>query len=87
MSFAQHMAFTSTLAYYLLLHLAALGGIVTARKKQWKALFITAFTAAFITLATVFMVQGETRFKAPYMPYVTILAAAGAVGVWKKERL
>ena len=87
MSFAQHMAFASTLAYYLLLHLAALGGIVTARKKQWKALFLTAFTVVFVTFATVFMVQGETRFKAPYMPYVTILAAAGAVSVWKKERL
>ena len=87
MSFAQHMALASTLAYYLLLLLAALGGTVMVRQKQWKALFPTAFTVVFVTFATVFMVQGETRFKAPYMPYLTILAAAGAVSVWKKERL
>ena len=87
MSFAQHMAFASTIAYYLLLLLAALGGTVMVRQKQWKALFLTAFTVVFVTFATVFMVQGETRFKARTCPISPYLAAAGAVSVWKKERL
>ncbi len=80
MSLAQRMAFACTTAYYLLVLLAIAGGTALARRKEWKALFLTAFTVVFVTLATVLMVQGETRFKAPYMPLLTILAAAGAEG-------
>lgn len=29
-----------------------------------------------VTFATVLAVQGETRFKAPFMPYVFVLAAS-----------
>lgn len=87
MTFAQRMAFLCTAAYYLLVLLAIAGCVVLARRKQWEALFITAFTIVFVTLATVLMVQGEARFKAPYMPYLTILAAVGATQIVKSKKV
>ena len=81
LSLAQRIALLSTLAYYLLVALAIAGTTILIRQRRWQMLFITAFTAVFITIATVAAVQGETRFKAPFMPYLTILAAVGAAAI------
>lgn len=86
MSLAQRVAVAGTAAYYALVLLCITGTAVLARRREWKALFLPAFIIVFVTFSTVLLVQGETRFKAPFMPYVFVLAAFGAAWTWAKCR-
>ena len=76
LSLAQRVALMSTAAYYVVALMAVIGAAVLMRRKRWRAVMLPAAIIVIVTFATVFAVQGETRFKAPFMPYVFMLAAA-----------
>ncbi len=70
----QRLCVLATLCYYILMLSAAAGAALLARRRNWHALFFPALAIALVTMGTVLLVQGETRFKAPLMPYVFMLA-------------
>ena len=75
LSNAQYLALLCTVYYYLILLTALLGGVYVIYKKLWQQGFLPLFIPIFGTLSLVLLVQGETRFKAPYMPFVMMLSA------------
>lgn len=75
LSYAQYLALLCTVYYYLILLTALLGGVYVIYKKLWQQGFLPLFIPIFGTLSLVLLVQGETRFKAPYMPFVMMLSA------------
>lgn len=82
---AQYAALLCTIYYFLIIITAIFGMIYLIKKKLWKQSFLPIFIPIFGTLSLVLLVQGETRFKAPYMPFIMILSAYGIV--WFKNRL
>lgn len=82
LSFAQHIALATTAAYYVLVLLAIAGTVVLVRRRRWKAVFLPTAIIIIVTFATVLLVQGETRFKAPFMPYVFMLAGLSVAEIF-----
>lgn len=77
------------MAYYMaLLLLFAAGTVYMLKEKRYKALFWTSFIVVSGSLALVLAVHGETRFKAPFMPFIFITAAVSVYRcVYKKAIL
>lgn len=75
LSKTQYLALLCTVYYFLIILTAVLGGVYIIYKKLWKQGFLPLFIPIFGTLCIVLLVQGETRFKAPYMPFIMILSA------------
>lgn len=72
---AQYLSVLCTVYYMLIILTALLGSLYIIKKKLWKQGFLPLFIPIFGTLSLVTLVQGETRFKAPYMPFIMILSA------------
>lgn len=75
LSKTQYLVLFNTIYYFFIIFTATLGGILAIKRKQWKENFLPIFIPIFGTLSLIFLVQGETRFKAPYMPFIMILSA------------
>lgn len=75
LSQAQYLALLCTVYYFLIILTALLGGVYIIHKKLWQQGFLPLFIPIFGTLSLVLLVQGETRFKAPYMPFIIMLSA------------
>lgn len=72
---AQYLALLCTIYYIFIILTAFFGGLYIIRKQLWIQGFLPLFIPIFGTLSLVLLVQGETRFKAPYMPFIMILSA------------
>ena len=81
LSKAQYLALLSTIYYFLIILTAVLGGIYIICKKLWQQGFLPLFIPIFGTLSLVLLVQGETRFKAPFMPFIMMLSAYSIVWI------
>ena len=75
LSAVQWLALLSTVFYFSLMLLAAVGVCLLIRKRKWDFLLLALLIIGGGTLATILLVQGETRFKAPYMPFIFMLAS------------
>jgi len=79
MTAIQHFALFQTIVYWLIL-LLALAAIPFTRRRNSLSLICVALG----TLAIVLSVQGETRFKAPLMPFIFIMAATTIVQIFTR---
>ena len=80
LSGVQYFAFFCTVLYVLLL-LLAIGGIIRLFTNRGSLLSragvgLVLFIVVVGSLALVLLVHGETRFKAPFMPFIFMLAAS-----------
>lgn len=70
----QRLCVLAMLCYYIIMLSAIAGALMLARCRNWHALFLPALVIVLVTVGTVLLMHGETRFKAPFMPYVFMLA-------------
>ncbi|PTL34756.1 hypothetical protein C7120_03550 [Prevotella sp. oral taxon 376] len=71
----QIAALICMLLYYIILLFAISGTITLLRKKHLKDAFLPLIIIIGGSLAIVLAIHGETRFKAPFMPFIFMLAA------------
>lgn len=81
----QYLALLCTIYYFLIILTALIGCIYIVIKRLWQQGFLPLFIPIFGTLSLVLLVQGETRFKTPYMPFIMILSSYGII--WMKNKL
>ena len=74
LSAVQYFALFCTVLYILLL-LLAFGGTIRLINKHPLTVFLPLFTIVIGSLALALLIHGETRFKAPFMPFIFMLAA------------
>lgn len=74
LSLYQRLCVIAMLCYYILMISAAAGAAMLLRRRNWHTLLLPALAITLVTLGTVLLVHGETRFKAPLMPYVFMMA-------------
>lgn len=89
----QYLA-VANLIYYIFIIILFLYGIftcVTKQKKYRKSLFLPLMIIIGGSLSIVIAIHGETRFKAPFMPFIFMVAAIGTEQIilknskiWKK---
>lgn len=75
----QWVALMATGCYVLLLFLSLMGSLQLVRRREWQFLTLAYLIIIGGTLGTILLVQGETRFKAPYMAWFFLLAAAAFI--------
>lgn len=75
LDYVQTAAFICILLYYALLLAALLGTIKLLAGKQLKNAFLPLIIVIGGSLTIVLAIHGETRFKAPFMPFIFMLAA------------
>lgn len=75
LSGVQYLAIINFIYYAILLLLAMGGGILLLRKHDFKQAFIPLMIVIGGSLSLVLAIHGETRFKAPFMPFIFIMAA------------
>lgn len=75
LSAPQWAAIACSLYYWLLMILFLFSSFLLLIRKQWKSLALPLLIIVIGTLAITFVMHGETRFKAPYMPYIIMVAA------------
>lgn len=75
LNYVQMSAFICMVLYYTLLLLALLGTIKLFTGKRLKAAFLPLVIIIGGSLAITLAIHGETRFKAPFMPFIFMLAA------------
>ncbi len=80
----QYLALLCTIYYFLIILTALVGSIYIVIKRQWQQGFLPLFIPIFGTFSLVALVQGETRFKSPFMPFIMILSAYGII--WMKNK-
>lgn len=76
LNFAQWLSLLSMVCYIILLLLACINSIMLLRGREYRPIFLPLFIVVAGSLALVFVMHGETRFKDPLMPYIFILAAS-----------
>ena len=79
----QLLAFFNTIFYGILM-ICFLLSIFKAIPKLKNA-FLPLFIVIFGSISLVLVVHGETRFKAPYMPFIFIMAAFYLQSMWKRN--
>lgn len=75
LDYVQTAAFICMVLYYALLLLALWGTIKLLARKRFKNAFLPLIIIIGGSLAIVFAIHGETRFKVPFMPFIFMLAA------------
>ena len=74
LSGVQYFALFCTVLYILLL-LLAIGGSIRQLRHCSLSVFLPLFIIVMGSLALALLIHGETRFKAPFMPFIFMLAA------------
>ena len=75
LSAVQYFALFATILYLLLLLLALAGALRLMLNGRWREAFLPVFIIVAASLALALLIHGETRFKAPFMPFLFMLAA------------
>ena len=76
LSAVQYFALLATILYLLLLLLALAGALRLMLNGRWRESFLPVFIIVAASLALALLIHGETRFKAPFMPFLFMLAAS-----------
>ena len=76
LSAVQYFALFATILYLLLLLLATAGVLRLMLNCRWREAFLPVFIIVAASLALALLIHGETRFKAPFMPFLFMLAAS-----------
>ena len=76
LSAVQYFALFATILYLLLLLLATAGALRLMLNGRWQEAFLPVFIIVAASLALALLIHGETRFKAPFMPFLFMLAAS-----------
>jgi hypothetical protein len=76
LSAVQYFALLATILYLLLLLLALAGALRLMLNGRWREAFLPVFIIVAASLALALLIHGETRFKAPFMPFLFMLAAS-----------
>ena len=76
LSAVQYFALFTTILYLLLLLLAIAGALRLMLNGRWREAFLPVFIIVAASLAMALLIHGETRFKAPFMPFLFMLAAS-----------
>ena len=76
LSAVQYFALLATILYLLLLLLAIAGALRLMLNGRWREAFLPVFIIVAASLALALLIHGETRFKAPFMPFLFMLAAS-----------
>lgn len=71
----QYLALGNFIFYIILLVLAILGSIQLIKKKEFQKAFMPIIIIVGGSVSLVLAIHGETRFKAPFMPFIFILAS------------
>lgn len=72
--------------YLLLIALAVAGGCILLKRREYQKAFIPLLITIGGSLSLVLAVHGETRFKAPFMPFVFMLAATAVYQIALNKR-
>ncbi len=75
LSTIQYLAIFNLIYYAMLLIFAFLGGFLLLKKHQDRQAFIPLMIVIGGSLSLVLAIHGETRFKAPFMPFIFMMAA------------
>lgn len=75
LSAVQYLALVNLFYYLLLLIFAICGGYLSLRKHEYRQVFLPLMIILGGSLSLVLAIHGETRFKAPFMPFIFMLAA------------
>lgn len=75
LSGVQRLALLNGVYYIVLLIGAMVGSVLLIKRKNFKAAFMPLMIIVGGSLSLVLAIHGETRFKAPFMPFVFVLAA------------
>ena len=76
LSAVQYFALLATILYFLLLLLAFAGALRLMLNGRWREAFLPVFIIVAASMALALLIHGETRFKAPFMPFLFMLAAS-----------
>ena len=76
LSAVQYFALFATILYLLLLLLTLAGALRLMLNGRWREAFLPVFIIVAASLALALLIHGETRFKAPFMPFLFMLAAS-----------
>ncbi len=76
LSAVQYFALFATILYLLLLLFANAGALRLILNGRWREAFLPVFIIVAASLALALLIHGETRFKAPFMPFLFMLAAS-----------
>ncbi len=76
LSAVQYFALFATILYLQLLLLALAGALRLMLNGRWQEAFLPVFIIVAASLALALLIHGETRFKAPFMPFLFMLAAS-----------
>ena len=76
LSAVQYFALFATILYLLLLLLTIAGALRLMLNGRWREAFLPVFIIVAASLALALLIHGETRFKAPFMPFLFMLAAS-----------
>ena len=76
LSAVQYFALFATILYLLLLLLALAGALRLMLNGRWREAFLPVFIIVAASLALALLIHGETRFKAPFMPFIFMLVAS-----------
>ena len=85
LSTIQYLAIFNLIYYAMLLIFAFLGGILLLKKHQYRQAFIPLMIVIGGSLSLVLAIHGETRFKAPFMPFIFMMAAIMLQSLLNKE--
>lgn len=83
---SQYLAIVASLAYFFVMCCAVASTIKLLRRKQFKSLSLPLFIIVGGTFMLTAVIHGETRFKAPFMPFVFILAAISVYDIYAYVR-
>lgn len=76
LSAVQYFALFATILYLLLLLFATAGALRLILNGRWREAFLPVFIIVAASLALALLIHGETRFKAPFMPFLFMFAAS-----------
>ena len=76
----QYFALINEICYIFILLMAVMSTAQLLRKREYRSLFLPLFVIVAGSLALVLLSHGETRFKAPFMPFFFMLAALCLTG-------
>jgi len=72
----QYFALVNEIFYIVIILMAVTAAVQLLRKREYRSTFLPLFIVVAGSLALVLVSHGETRFKAPFMPFLFMLAAS-----------
>ena len=68
--------YVNEIFYIVIILMAVTAAVQLLRKREYRSTFLPLFIVVAGSLALVLVSHGETRFKAPFMPFLFMLAAS-----------